>query len=268
MQKLIVDLSEWKEGIDFAQMKIEGVEGVILRGGDGTYLDKAFEGFYKKSRLRELPTGAFWYSRAVTVAQAEAEAKLFYEKCLKGRTFELPIYLDVECDAQGGLGRDRLTAVILAWAKYLQDRGYVCGLYTWPSWVREKVHQDKLSGLELWLCQWSKDKPTMACGMWQYGGEDNFMRSPKIAGKVVDQSYLYKDYPAMMKKLGKNGYKKEEKKMYKHFEDVPAWGKEAVKAAMDKGALHGTGTEGGKAVLDLSEDLVRTLVILHSLKLL
>ena len=56
--------------------------------------------------------------------------------------------------------------------------------------------------------------------------------------------------------------------MYKHFEDVPAWGKEAVKAAMDKGALHGTGTEGGKAVLDLSEDLVRTLVILHSLKLL
>lgn len=268
MKKLIADLSEFQEGIDFAQMKIEGVEGVILRGGDGTYLDKAFEGFYQKSRLRELPTGAYWYSRAVTAAQAEAEAALFYERCLKGRKFELPVYLDVECDAQGGLGRDGLTAVILAWAKYLQERGYLCGVYTWPGWVRDRMHGDKLSGLELWLCQWASERPETDCGMWQFGGESNFLRSSVIAGKVIDQNYMYKDYPAIIKKQGKNGYKKEEKKMYKFYEDVPGWGKEAVKATMDKGVLHGTGTEGGKIVLDLSEDLVRTLVILHNLKLL
>lgn len=265
--KLIVDLSEWKEGIDFAQMKKEGVEGVILRGGDGTYVDRCFEGFYEKSRLRGLPTGAFWYSRAVTVAQAKAEAKLFYEKCLKGRCFELPIYLDVECDAQGSMGRDGLTAVILAWSQYLRQRGYLCGVYTWPNWVRDKMHAGKLSGLELWLCQWSSDKPEMDCGIWQFGGGTNFLRSNVIAGKVVDQSYMYKDYPAIVKKYGKNGYK-EEKKMYKFYEDVPSWAQSAVKAAMDKGFVNGTGVEDGRKVLDLSEDLVRMLVILQNMKLL
>ena len=41
-----------------------------------------------------------------------------------------------------------------------------------------------------------------------------------------------------------------------------------MKAAMDKGVLKGTGTENGKPVLNLSEDLVRTLVILQNMKLL
>lgn len=267
MAKLIVDLSEFKAGIDFARMKLEGVEGVIIRGGDGTYLDKEFETFYNKAKLRGLPVGVFWYSRAVNVAQAQAEAERLYTHCLKGRSFDLPIYLDVECNAQGSLGRDRLTAVILAWAKYLQERGYLCGLYTWPSWVRDKMHREQLTGLELWLCQWSADKPAMECGMWQFGGEDNFIRHRTIAGQVVDQNYMYKDYPAIIKKQGKNGYKKEGKTMYKFFEDVPSWAQEAVKAAMDKGAVKGTGKEGGKIVLNLSEDVVRVIAILHNLKL-
>lgn len=267
MKKLIADLSEFQEGIDFAQMKIEGVEGVILRGGDGTYLDKAFEGFYQKSRLRELPTGAYWYSRAVTAAQAEAEAALFYERCLKGRKFELPVYLDVECDAQGGLGRDGLTAVILAWSQYLRQRGYLCGVYTWPSWFRDKVHMEKIGHLERWVCQWSSDRPEISHGMWQFGGETNFLRSNTIAGYVVDQNDMVTDYPAMVKKYGKNGYK-EEKKMYKFYEDVPSWAQGAVKAAMDKGFVNGTGVEDGRKVLDLSEDLVRMLVILQNMKLL
>jgi len=267
VKKLIADLSEFQEGIDFAQMKIEGVEGVILRGGDGTYLDKAFEGFYQKSRLRELPTGAYWYSRAVTAAQAEAEAALFYERCLKGRKFELPIYLDVECDAQGSLGRDGLTAVILAWSQYLRQRGYLCGVYTWPSWFRDKVHMEKIGHLERWVCQWSSDRPEISHGMWQFGGETNFLRSNTIAGYVVDQNDMVTDYPAMVKKYGKNGYK-EEKKMYKFYEDVPSWAQGAVKAAMDKGFVNGTGVEDGRKVLDLSEDLVRMLVILQNMKLL
>lgn len=55
--------------------------------------------------------------------------------------------------------------------------------------------------------------------------------------------------------------------MYKFYENVPSWAQPAVKAAMDKGVLKGTGTENGKPVLELSEDLARMLTILHNLKL-
>ena len=265
--KLCVDLSEYQKGISFSALKAEGVKGVILRGGDGSYEDNCFRDFYDQAKAQGLPVGAYWYSRAVTGAQARAEAERFHRACLKGRKFELPIYLDVECDAQGSLGRDGLTAVILAWSQYLRQRGYLCGVYTWPSWFRDRVHLEKIGHLERWVCQWSGDRPEISHGMWQFGGETNFLRSNTIAGYVVDQNDMVTDYPAMVKKYGKNGYK-EEKKMYKFYEDVPGWAQSAVKAAMDKGVLKGTGVENGKPVLDLSEDLVRMLVILQNMKLL
>ena len=263
---LCVDLSEYQKGISFAALKAEGVRGVILRGGDGSYKDSCFQEFYTQAKAQGLPVGAYWYSRAVSESQARAEAERFHESCLKGRKFELPIYLDCESEAQGSLGRENLTAVILAWSRYLEERGYLCGVYTWPSWFRDKMNRDKISHLERWVCQWSTDRPELSHGMWQFGGETNYLRSNRIAGFVVDQNDMVVDYPAMVKKYGKNGYE-EEKKVYKFYENVPGWAQDAVKAAMDKGVLKGTGTEEGKPVLDLSEDMVRMLTILHNLKL-
>ena len=43
--------------------------------------------------------------------------------------------------------------------------------------------------------------------MWQFGGETNYIRTNKVAGITIDQDYAYKDYPELMKELGKNGYK-------------------------------------------------------------
>ena len=44
---------------------------------------------------------------------------------------------------------------------------------------------------------------------------------------------------------------------YKTYDDIPCWGKEAVKYYMDKGTLKGT----GNGILNLSDDMVRLLVI-------
>lgn len=54
---------------------------------------------------------------------------------------------------------------------------------------------------------------------------------------------------------------KEDKVVFRTYDDVPTWGKEAIKAVMDKGALRGT----GDGEINVSEDLVRMLVILHRL---
>lgn len=263
---LCVDLSEYQKGISFAALKAQGVRAVILRGGDGTYEDSCFGEFYDQAKAQGLPVGAYWYSRAESETQARIEAEWFYAACLKDRRFELPVYLDCESEAQGKLGAEGLTAVILAWSRHLEAKGYLCGVYATPSWFRDKMRWEKLSHLERWVAQWSPDRPAISHGMWQFGGETNYRRDRKIAGYVVDQNDMVTDYPAMVKKYGKNGYE-EEKTVYKFYENVPAWAQSAVKAAMDKGVLKGTGVENGKPVLDLSEDLARMLTILHNLKL-
>ena len=109
VQYLAVDLSEYQRGISFPRLKSEGVQGVILRGGDGSYCDKCFETFYAQAKANGLPVGAYWFSRAKTVADAEAEAERFYDRCLAGKTFELPVYLDCEADSQLRIGKRALT---------------------------------------------------------------------------------------------------------------------------------------------------------------
>ena len=71
------------------------------------------------------------------------------------------------------------------------------------------------SGAELnkkydwWLAQWSKSEPTILnCGLWQFGGGTNFIRSNRVGGIITDQNYALKDYPSIIKSLGKNGFSK------------------------------------------------------------
>lgn len=57
--------------------------------------------------------------------------------------------------------------------------------------------------------------------------------------------------------------------LYQTIDDVPKYAKDAVQKLIDAGALAGTGaTVNGKPVLNLSDDLVRTLVILDRLGVL
>lgn len=48
---------------------------------------------------------------------------------------------------------------------------------------------------------------------------------------------------------------------YKTVDDVPAWGKETVQKLLDKGYLTGSGTSSGKAVINLTESMLRMMVI-------
>lgn len=49
---------------------------------------------------------------------------------------------------------------------------------------------------------------------------------------------------------------------FTYYSDVPSWGKDTIAKCINAGYIRGTGTENGVLTLDLSEDLVKTLVIL------
>lgn len=190
---LVIDLSSWQKGIDFTKIKEEGVKAVILRGGDGNIVDNQFEIFYKNAVMNNLPVGCYWFSRATTVDAAKMEANKIVSMC-NGKNIQLPIYIDCECEAQQKLGKDKLTNVILAFTEIISKNNYIPGIYTTENWLNNYIHLNKLNGIERWIAKWSANKPKLDCGMWQFGGETNYLRDKKIAGMIVDQNYLYKDY--------------------------------------------------------------------------
>lgn len=208
MQKFGIDISKWQKGFNFDKALAEGVEFIILRGAYSTSKDTCFETFYKECKEKGLPVGAYHYSMAKTVEAAKKEAKVMLG-ILKGKQFEYPIYLDVEDNVQKSLGKDTLTAIIQTYCDTLEKAGYYVGIYSTYLYLRDYTHIDNLDKYDKWIAQWStKCTSPKPYGMWQFGGETNKIRTNKVAGVTCDQNYAYKDYPAIMKKAGLNGFTK------------------------------------------------------------
>lgn len=212
MRAFGIDVSRWQGDFDFAKAKAEGVAFVIIKGGggdDGLYVDSQFERNYAKAKAEGLNAGAYWFSKATTVEKAKDEAAFFYEHCLKGRKFELPVYIDVENKVQLAIGKRLLTDVIKAWMGYINDRGFYPGIYSSKSYFASYMYDKELQSYPHWVACWAKNctyTPESCFGMWQFGGETNLIRSNKIAGVICDQDYMLIDYPAQIKAMGKNGY--------------------------------------------------------------
>ncbi len=217
MKRFGVDISRWQGDFDMAKAKAEGVTFVIVKGGggdSGLYVDRKFATNYDNAKRLGLPVGCYWYSKALTVAQARQEANYFYEKCLKGRQFELPVYMDVEQKDMLALGKRALTDVIKAFLNALTAKGYFAGIYSSKSMFGDYMYDNELAGFPHWVAQWAAQCTYSGqYGMWQFGGEINKLRENKVAGVVCDQDYMLVDYPTAIKAAGVNGFKKGATKM-------------------------------------------------------
>lgn len=214
MKKFGIDISRWQGDFDMQRAKAEGVEFVIVKGGggdSGLYVDRQFAANYDNAKKLGLLVGCYWFSKALSKAQAVQEANYFHEQCLKGRQFELPVYMDVENKAMLALGKRGLTDIVKAFVDTLKAKGWLVGVYSSKSMFSSYMYDDELAAYPHWIAQWAT-----ACtypseyGMWQFGGETNKLRSNQVAGVVCDQDYMLVDYPTMIKSQGLNGFKKVE----------------------------------------------------------
>lgn len=210
-----IDISRYQANLKISQIKSAGYDFAILRGGYSTYgavrlkkIDSAFEKFYAQAKAIGFPVGAYYYSTAKTSAEGEAEAKFFYKNCLQGKTFEMPIYIDVEDERWQGKDKNGVTNAIIAFCEYLESKGFYVGVYASLSWFTTKIDVDRLNNYTKWVAKWvmtANSKPTVsfsAFDLWQY--TDN----GKVAGYIVDVDQAYKDFPTIIKKAGKNGFAK------------------------------------------------------------
>lgn len=155
--KFGVDISRWNGNFNFDAAIDEGVEFVILKGGggdQGLYTDSCFVRNYAEAKQRNIPVGVYWFSRATNVAEAHKEAEYFYRNILRGRQFEIPVYIDVEDNRMLGVGYAQLTDIVLAWLEDIASRGYFTGIYSTANVLKNCMDDTKIKRFTHWIACW------------------------------------------------------------------------------------------------------------------
>lgn len=164
-----VDLSSWQSGVNFATLKKQGVQYVILRVGFGNYTkDSRFEEHYAGAKSQNLKIGAYWYSKAHNESDAIAEAKACI-KLIDGKKMDLPIYFDMEESWQtcSVLGKAKLTKMVEAFCDTVIAKGYKGGVYSNYTGFTYDLDYSKLrQKYSIWLAYY-QPAPCYECDVWQ-----------------------------------------------------------------------------------------------------
>lgn len=205
-----IDVSRHNGTIDWEAAKKSGkVDYAIIRAGYGKLIsqkDAQFERNYAGATAQGIPVGAYWYSYAVTPAEAEQEAHVFLE-AIKGKKFEFPVYLDIEERRTFGTRKNNVNAIIKAFCDVMEKSGYWVGIYSSRSAIQTYISTENQQKYALWVAEWgAKCNYNGTYGIWQ---NSETGRISGISGNV-DTDVCYVDYPVVIKAAGKNGYAKPE----------------------------------------------------------
>lgn len=212
-----VDISAANGDVSIKKIKDAGYDFVMIRCGYGSDLrtqdDSQFENNVRKCEAEGMPWGTYLYSYALNSDEAESEAE-HAARLLKGKKPTFPVALDME-DADGykkrngGLNFKTINTVCRVFLEKIADRGYYPMLYTGIYYLDAYISPEVFKKYDLWIAQWNSvcQYDGANLGMWQYGGEQNFLESNSIPGVgVIDKDKCYRDYPYIIKYGGYNGW--------------------------------------------------------------
>lgn len=220
MPKTILDVSRWQGEIDWNKVKASGlISGVMLKTvstnrklskrKDGLYIDPTFERNYAECKRLGIPVGVYYYTYAVSHTSADAELAML-KTAMTGKTFELPICVDVEDNKLKKLRKQALTDLTAYALAIIERWGFYALLYTGLNFGETRLYMGgaALRKYDVWLARYPKDKSKtkpedkpktdFAFGMWQYTSTASV---PGITGNA-DLSHAYKDYAAIIAKKG------------------------------------------------------------------
>lgn len=217
--KPIMDVSRWQGSIDWDKVKASGlVSGVMLKAvstnrklskrKDGLYIDPTFERNYAECKRVGLPVGVYYYTYATDKKMADAELALL-KTALTGKTFELPISVDVEDNKIKKPSTQALTDLAAHALGAVERWGFYAMLYTGLYFARDNLYMTgaALKPYDVWLAAYrsKKPEPGWPFGLWQYTSKGKIPGVvDAIPGKVsgVDLSVPYKDYTKIIAKKG------------------------------------------------------------------
>lgn len=198
----VLDVSRWQGCIDWDAVQRSGaIDGVMLRvlgsRNGQPYPDPQFERNHAACTARGIPVGGYYYTCAVTSRQTEAELNAL-RAALRGKTFQLPLAIDVENARLRSLSPAALAQRVAQAAAQLEAWSLYAMVYTYTNFADTALAMDALTAYDLWLADYRGKRPTRPHGMWQYTSTGH------VAGidGPVDLSRAYKDYPALCRRAG------------------------------------------------------------------
>ena len=211
-----IDVSAWQGVIDWPTVANYGMDFAILRITEaGNVIDSCFEKNYSGCQKHNIPTGAYKYSYAMTVAEIQSEARKVVE-VLNGRKLQYPVWLDLEWNNQRSLGAEQIHKLAEAFEKIITTAGYKFGIYCNVDWYLNVICSH-LKKYDFWIARYpaldngtlqERLRPDFGVG-WQYSSK---AKIPGISG-TVDRNVFYKDYAESKKQEGGTDVDKEIEKV-------------------------------------------------------
>lgn len=196
-----VDISRYQDYVDFGKVKKAGIDFVMLRVGARGYgtgqliEDEYFSDNIKRATDAGLDVGVYFYSQAITEAEAIEEANMVISS-LGNYQLAYPVAYDMELVENDTARTDSLTksektAVAKAFLDTIAKTGCKTILYGNKEWLIKEIDLSKLTAYDVWLSQ-AADIPDFPYkfNMWQYSFEGSV---DGIAG-YVDMNISFTNY--------------------------------------------------------------------------
>lgn len=198
-----IDLSKYQKQVDFAAIQSEGIDYCMLRVGSRGYKtgaiqeDEKFQEFLKGAEAVNMPVGLYFFSQAVTEAEAVEEANFVISK-IGEHKISYPIAFDMEFIENDNSRIETLTKIektniALAFLQRIEEAGYTGMLYGNKEWLLKRIDLSKFEKYDIWLTQ-EDDIPDYpyTYSMWQY------TRQGEVYGieGYVDLNISFIDYSA------------------------------------------------------------------------
>ena len=204
-----IDVSKWQGKMNWDAAYKCGIRHAMLRAGIGAgQVDVQFARNVSECERIGIAWGAYWYSFATTEAAARAEARACLA-ALKGRKPSMPIAYDIEYEPDIlALSNAQRTALVKAFLDEIEAAGYYGMLYASRDFIRNRLNWSELKKYDVWVAQYAS---TCTCplpyGIWQYSSKNAL--GVLGYGQSLDCDRIYKDYPAIIKAAGLNGWPKQ-----------------------------------------------------------
>lgn len=190
-----IDVSNHQGTIDWQKVKNTGIRFAIIRAGyGGSNIDESFKRNIQGAHNAGIPVGVYWFSYALNVNDALAEAKQCV-KAIQNYRVILPVFYDFEADTvsyakkQGvTLTRTDYNAFAKKFCDYIKASGFKAGVYYNLDFKRNWVDTKIIGKYYQWLAYYTAEEQT-ACAIQQYSS------TGKISGinGNVDLNWLIND---------------------------------------------------------------------------
>ncbi len=189
-----IDVSRYQGTVDWNKVKAAGIEFAIIRAGFGMYasqVDPQLAVNMQGAKAAGIPVGVYWYSYAVSEAEARREAEVCLQAIAPYRgQLTLPVFFDQEYEPGiKALSDGARTDICLAFLGAVQRAGYRAGLYCSYDWYQNWVEQSRLTSYPVWIAQYASrcSYTGQNLAAWQYTGKGTVSG---VSGSVdLDEGY-------------------------------------------------------------------------------